>query len=321
MKRALAIVVALRRWRRVRGRGARTAPSATSAPARRRTPRRASPRPRRTSTRPTRRCRCRRSRSPRRRRIAGCTASTRSRSTCGAPSSSIGSISSKVKTGGRVGDAADSLGEMERELDRLKHQADRRRRLRRPSSTPGSASTSRSRARRPTPRCTRSAMRPASRPKGLHATLDGKPIEPFALVDVDARRARAWRSPPTATSRSRRSAVAIAGQSQLIELELEPKPATVTVHTEAGAHDLDRRSRRAGDSRSSVPAGKHLLVVTHRGREPFGKELVVDARRDADARSAARETGRRTRRAVGVDRRRPPRRRRDHDRDRRARPR
>ena len=186
----------------------------------------------------------------------------------------------RVKTGGRVGDAADNLGEMQRELDRLKI-----------SNAPGVAPavahtrlgvsvTIRDQhvdttALREIGDATQTAL------PGLAATLDGKVIEPFALVDVDAKdhvievRADGYRP-------AQKRAVAVAGQSQLIEVELEPKPATIAIKTTSDASiAIDGLAvatpspANAGRSVIDVPAGTHVLTISLRGHEPYGRELVV----------------------------------------------
>ena len=77
----------------------------------------------------------------------------------------------KVKTGGRVGDAADNLAEMERELDKLEASGDRRLDGAARSSTRGSASASRSpikRAARDTTRAARDRRRAGDAHQGPH---------------------------------------------------------------------------------------------------------------------------------------------------------
>ena len=176
----------------------------------------------------------------------------------------------RVKTGGRVGDAADSLGEMERELERLNLKptapsapAVEHTRLGVSVTLPGASET--------TVREIGDAT--GELVKGLHATLDGTPIEPFALIDVDAREHVVAVSADGYLP-AEKKAVAIAGQAQLIELELRPRPATMVVHTEPGAA-VAIDGRAAPGFTLEVPAGKHLVTITRRGREPLGKELVV----------------------------------------------
>ncbi|HET9988867.1 MAG TPA: hypothetical protein VFQ65_10105 [Kofleriaceae bacterium] len=197
----------------------------------------------------------------------------------------------QVKSGGRVGDAADSLGEMERELDRLG--------IKLTASTPAAPAVEHTRLGVSVTiagQASDTALREVGDAtgevaKGLHATLDGKPIEPFALVDVDARE-HVIAVTADGYQPAEKHAVAIAGQSQLIELELHAKPATVTVHTESDA-TVSLDGRAAPGFTLEVPSGKHLLVVTHRGREPFGKELVLARGESLAVAAPLRETARR----------------------------
>jgi len=202
----------------------------------------------------------------------------------------------QVKSGGRVGDAADSLGEMERELDRLG--------IKLTATAPAAPAVEHTRLgvsvtvadQQGAGQVSDIALREVGDAtgevaKGLHATLDGKPIEPFALIDVDARE-HVIAVTADGYQPAEKHAVAIAGQSQLIELELHAKPATVTVHTEPDA-TVSLDGRAAPGFTLEVPSGKHLLVVTHRGREPFGKELVLARGESLPVTAPISETGRR----------------------------
>ena len=197
----------------------------------------------------------------------------------------------QVKSGGRVGDAADSLGEMERELDRLG--------IKLTASAPAAPAVEHTRLGVSVTiagQASDTSLREVGDAtgevaKGLHATLDGKPIEPFALVDVDPRD-HVLAVTADGYQPADKHVVAIAGQSQLIELELHAKPATVTVHTESEA-TVSLDGRTAPGFTLEVPSGKHLLVVTHRGREPFGKELVLGRGEALTVSAPLRETSRR----------------------------
>jgi hypothetical protein len=108
--------------------------------------------------------------------------------------------------------------------------------------------------------------------KGLHATIDGQPVDPFSLVDVDAKE-HTLAASADGYIPAEKKVVAVAGQSQLIELELKPKPAVVKVDTEDGA--TITVDGRAASPRIELPAGKHVVEVTARGREPFAREITV----------------------------------------------
>jgi hypothetical protein len=183
----------------------------------------------------------------------------------------------QVKTGGRVGDAADNLAEMERELDKLKlagqlgkggevsaaHTrigvsvtfADQRatEELREIADATGEAAT-----------------------KGLSAKIDGKAIEPFALVDVDPKE-HLIEVAADGYFPVEKKLIAVDGQSSMLEIELRPRPAAVTVKTESGARiSVDGRPvATAPTAALEVPAGKHLITVLRRGREPFAREIEV----------------------------------------------
>jgi hypothetical protein len=185
----------------------------------------------------------------------------------------------RVKTGGRVGDAADNLSEMERELDKLRLSgvssssapavvrtrvginvsfADQR-------ATPGSEDL----------REIADATNEAAT-HGLTAKLDGKPVEPFALVEVEAKEHLISVSADGYFPVEKKTIV-VDGQSSLVEVELEPKPAAVNVKTESGARiSVDGRPvASAPGAPLELPAGKHLITVLHRGREPFAREVNV----------------------------------------------
>ncbi len=184
---------------------------------------------------------------------------------------------SQVKTGGRVGDAADNLAEMERELDKLKlagglgktteavvartrigvsvtfsdqHASEE---LREIADATGEAAT-----------------------KGLTTKLDGKAIEPFALIEVDPKEHLIAVS-ADGYFPIEKKLIAVDGQSSMVEIELKPKPAAITVKTESGARiSVDGRPvATAPTGPVEVPAGKHLITVLRRGREPFAREIEV----------------------------------------------
>jgi len=180
----------------------------------------------------------------------------------------------KVKTGGRVGDASDSLGEMQRELDKLAASGAKLR----PDDT-----VERTRiginitvTDQVTPDA--GAMREVGEGtgntlKGVTSKLDGKTVEPFALVEVtpgDHTVAVAADGYFPVEKKQR----AVRGATSLVEVELRPKPARVTVDTESGARVLVD-GRPSTTTTLELTAGKHVLAVVRNGREPFARELAV----------------------------------------------
>lgn len=177
---------------------------------------------------------------------------------------------SVVKKGGRVGDAADNLAEMERELERVKVTAPAAPAVVKTrigvSVTLADQRASESGALQEIGDATGEVTR------GLVAKIDGAEVEPFALVDVEPKEHLISVSADGYLPVEKKT-VAVDGASQIVEIELQPEPASVTVKTEDGAH-LAVDGRPAA-SPLSLAAGKHLLTIVHRGREPIGKELTV----------------------------------------------
>ena len=226
----------------------------------------------------------------------------------------------QVKTGGRVGDAADNLAEMQRELDKLERGASARW-WRRSSRTRVSAIS----------------VAFADQRAGDASTL--REIGD-ATGETTAHAARSPRSTARRSSRSRSSTSrppehtiavtaegyfpiekttdAVEGQSSLVEVD---------ARAEAGdGHGQDRG--RCADLRRWTPgrdrADRAALELARgqalprrslrRGREPFARGARRRARRAADRRGAAREDRAPPRGAVGPRRRGPARGGRDHDR-------
>jgi len=181
-----------------------------------------------------------------------------------------------VKTGGRVGDAADNLQEMERELEKLK--------LSPASGAPDAARTrigvsiafADQRADTEMLREIAEVGAGSDGAKNVVAMIDGKAVEPFALVEVAAKE-HVIRVSADGYVPVEKTKVAVTGLSSLVEVELQPKPAMVKVATEPGAQVVvDGRTVATTPAASlSLPSGRHLIAVLHRGREPFGQEIVL----------------------------------------------
>lgn len=176
---------------------------------------------------------------------------------------------SVVKKGGRVGDAADNLAEMERELERVKVTAPAAPVV---AKTRIGVSVTLADQRAETGALQEIGDATGEVTRGLVATIDGKQVEPFALVDVEPKEHVITVSADGYLPVEKKT-VAVDGASQIVEIELQPEPATVTVKTEDGARlSVDGRP---ASSPLSLAAGTHFLTIVRRGREPVGRELVV----------------------------------------------
>lgn len=195
----------------------------------------------------------------------------------------------KVKTGGRVGDAADMLQEMQRELERLEKSGAKF------AAAPQVEHTRLGVSVTVAGQSDSGALHEIGDSsgelvKGLHTTLDGKPVDPFALVDVDARE-HVLGATADGYFPAEKKAVAVQGQSQLIELELKPRPAKVHVITDGGAQiSVDGRP---GSTVLELTAGKHLVSVLRGGREPFAREVSVTRGQDLELRAPLEPTAKR----------------------------
>ncbi len=179
----------------------------------------------------------------------------------------------KVKTGGRVGDAADSLGEMKRELDKLggMSRVEAAKVVERTALGINAELESESQG---------GAMReiadlPDAATLKIIATIDGKPVPPYEMVDLEPGphaihvEAEGY-LPVDRTDR------AFKGAAVFVDIKLMPKPAQVTVKTEHGARiRVDGRPVGTAPATFEVPAGRHVIAISRDGREPIAREIIV----------------------------------------------
>ncbi len=184
----------------------------------------------------------------------------------------------QVKTGGRVGDAADNLAEMKRELDKLEAAGVRisagavriQTRLGVNVSVLDQAASDTGAVREIGDATGGTSI------KGLAATIDGKPVEAFALVEVEPKDHVVTVSADGYFPIDKKT-VAVVGQSTFVDVELRPMPAQVSVSTESSARILvdGRAAATAPSAPLELAAGKHLVTILRSGREPFATELTV----------------------------------------------
>lgn len=201
---------------------------------------------------------------------------------------------SKVKTGARVGDAADNLLDMKREAAKLEVAGAAiatgpiaaRTRLG-VNVTLADQQSGELAALKEIGDATESIT-------GLAVTLDGKPVEAFALVEVDTSE-HVVSVAADGYFPVEKKARAIENQSTYVDVELRPKPAKVTVKTEDDARiTVDGRfAATAPTAALELPAGKHLVTVLRNGREPFAAELDLTRGQDLVLDAKLTRTGRR----------------------------
>ncbi len=197
----------------------------------------------------------------------------------------------KVKTGGRVGDASDNLGEMERELDKLggagRIKADvigERTRIG-VNVAKADQTAPEANALREIGEGTGGAL------VGVITKLDGNQVEPFALLDV-APGDHVISVTADGYFSLEKTQRAVQGATALVEVKLIPKPAKVKIATESGAR-ISVDGRPSGTPRLELATGKHVITVLRRGRVAFGREVTVTRGQELTLTAPLEKTGRR----------------------------
>jgi hypothetical protein len=198
----------------------------------------------------------------------------------------------KVKTGGKVGMAADYLGEMDREVDKL--------------TRAGAKIVAEVVVER-----TRLGVSPilGTEKKGamgeivdlpdpaavkIKVTIDGKDVPPFELVEVEPGQhkvhveAEGYMPSDTVAS-------VVKGASPTVDPVMTPRPGKVTLETEKGVRvRVDGRPvGTAPLTAFEVPAGKHLLTLSAVGREPVAREIEIERGGELTLKEPLQKTARR----------------------------
>jgi hypothetical protein len=91
-------------------------------------------------------------------------------------------------------------------------------------------------------------------------------------------------------------ATAVEGEFIVVEVDLQPKPAVLDVRAEGGAR-VEVDGRPVGVTPLSrpveVPAGKHFVTITRRGRQAFSREVEAKRGETISIRAGLRKTGQR----------------------------
>lgn len=189
----------------------------------------------------------------------------------------------KVTTGGRVGDAADSLGEMKTELEKLDPTRtaaaatpaapiEERTRLGVNVSFVGQSAEARGETMSEIDDTT--GITKAEADISLIASIDGKPVEPYTMIDVTPGEHVVSVSAP-GFAQIERKEVAVKGNAALIPIALQPLPATVTIQTERGARVSVDGSGVDATGPVELAAGRHVVTIVRTGRKPVARELIV----------------------------------------------
>jgi len=179
----------------------------------------------------------------------------------------------KVRTGGRVADAADALAEMQHELDKLIKQGVKVAPELAAEHTQLGVNVLLGDEKA-------TAMHeieegPAQAQQAVKITIDGKDIAPSTPMNV-APGTHAVHVEAEGYMSEDRPQKMTQGEYQMIDVTLRPLPAKLAIATDDGARiSIDGRPAATGSTVIEVPAGKHLLAILRDGREPFARELVV----------------------------------------------
>ena len=179
----------------------------------------------------------------------------------------------KVKKGGRVGAAGDYVGEMEREVEKLVAAG---------AKAVSVAVVERTRLGiSPQLEVEKQSLQeivdlPDTAQIKITTTMDGKPIPPFEMVEVEPGPHKVHVEaegylPSTTTEYAGK------GASQFAEVVLQPRPAKVTVHTTEGA-GIKVDGRPAGIAPTpplELAAGKHVITISRAGRHSITREIEL----------------------------------------------
>jgi hypothetical protein len=197
----------------------------------------------------------------------------------------------KVKTGGRVGDAGDNLGEMERELEKLESRGAKTRVAAVEHTRMGVNISIGDQGAADAVTLREIGEGTGTELQGVTALLDGKPIEPYALIDV-APGDHVIQVSADGYFPVEKKQRAVPGAASLVEIELVPRPAKVTVKTESGAR-IVVDGRASTSSLLELGSGKHVVTITRAGRQPWGRELSVVRGQELVLDAPLAKTGRR----------------------------
>lgn len=180
----------------------------------------------------------------------------------------------QVKEGGRVPDAIASLAELEPMLERMEREG---KSMAMPLQAP------------------KTEIMISSQVPNARATVAGRSGGLPLIVELPAGE-HVVKATAEGYFPSESKAVAVENQFIVHEVELQPMPAVLDVRAESGSR-IEIDGRPVGTTPLSraieIPAGKHFVAITRRGRQPYSRE--VEAKRGETVRIHAqlRKTGQR----------------------------
>jgi hypothetical protein len=134
---------------------------------------------------------------------------------------------------------------------------------------------------------------PDSASMKVTATIDGKPVPPYEMIDLEpgphAIHVEAEGFLPVD-----RTDRAFKGAAVFVDVKLMPRPAQITVETDRGARiRVDGRPVGTAPATFEVPAGRHVIAISRDGREPIAREVVVTRGQKLTVRESLDKTVRR----------------------------
>ena len=183
----------------------------------------------------------------------------------------------QMKSGARVGDAVDYLDGLEREIARRREQGAA---VTKPAPVEAVERTTLvinpELTAEPTSKVLSEVADTEQDVTNIVVSLDGKPVAPFEKLDVEPgpHKIHVEADGYVAADVTER---AVKGVSVIANVTLTPKPASVKINTEAGARiRVDGRPIEGGAKDAiELPAGRHVIAISRRGREPIARELIA----------------------------------------------
>jgi hypothetical protein len=181
---------------------------------------------------------------------------------------------SQVPTGGRRGDAADGLAELEPIASRMTQE---------PTPTAPAVEA-------------KTRMMVTSATSGARASLDGGPATEVPLIDDVSPGKHHVHLSADGYFDEDRDAIAVAGSLAAIDVVLRDRPATLSIQLDASA-SITVDGRPVGASPLAhpleLPAGPHIVTVTKNGYQALTREVMLERGKPSSMAATLQTTGQR----------------------------